>query len=127
VPAKSRRLSFLDEDLYGRGRFQDGVEIRNELRIVNLTEPCRILFQLRKRFAELGAGTIQIATPEVVHSDRGLNQTLVEKPKRTPSRAPQVLPCLVSFEVSSGVEKIYSVTEEVAQGSYSSKLLKALL
>jgi hypothetical protein len=63
----------------------------------------------------------------VVHPDSGLNQTLVEKPKRTPSWAPKVFPGFVGFEVSPGVEKIYSVTEEVAQGSYSSKLLKALL
>jgi hypothetical protein len=69
---------------------------------------------------------MQITPPEVVHSDRGLNQTLVEKPKRTTGGAPQVLPGFVGFEISPGVEKIYSVTEEVAQGSNSSKLLKAL-
>jgi len=62
-----------------------------------------------------------------VHSDGGLNQTLVEKPEGTPSRAPQVLPGFVGFEISPGVEKIYSVTEEVAQESSSSKLLKALI
>jgi hypothetical protein len=97
------------------------------LRIVNLAEPARVLFQLQKRLDQLGPGTVQIAPPEMVHSDRGLNQALVEKSKGTSSRAPQVLPGFVGLEISPGVEKIYSVTEKVAQGPNSSKLLKALL
>ena len=127
MPAKSRRLSFLNEDPHGRGGLQNPPEIRNELRIVNLTEPPRVLFQLRKRLAELGSRAIQIAPPEMVHSDRGLNQTLVEKPKRPSGRPPQILPGFVGLEVPPGIEKIYSVTEEIAQRSNSPKLLKLLL
>jgi hypothetical protein len=90
-------------------------QVRNQLPIVNLTEPLWILFELRKRFADLRTGAVEIPTAEVMHSDRGLNQPLIEQTQGTPSRAPEVFPGLVGLKISPGVEKKYSVPKKAVQ------------
>jgi hypothetical protein len=49
----------------------------------------------------------------VMQSHRSLDQALVVEAKRPASRTPEIFPGFVSLEVASGVEKKYSVPEEV--------------
>jgi hypothetical protein len=88
-------------------------EILNKSPVVNLAEPFGVLLKLGEGFRNLGAGAVQVPVVEVVKSDSGLNQTLIVKAERPPSRPPEIFPCLVSLEIASFVKKNYSVLEEV--------------
>ena len=78
-----------------------------------MTEGFGVLLELIEGLRQLRAGSVQIALAEMMHPDRGLDQTLIEKPKRTPALPPQVLPCFVSIEEPPGVEKNYSVVQKI--------------
>jgi len=98
-------------------------EVGDQPAIVNLAEPFRILFELRKRLPQLCLRAIEISPAEVMKSDSRLDQTLIEEPKRPAGRAPQILPGFVGLEVTPGIEKKYSVPQKIAHSAVPSKLL----
>ena len=57
--------------------------------------------------------SIPVAGIQMVHSDGGLDQSLIKQSKRPFSNPPQVFPGLMGFEIPSGVEKKYSVLEQI--------------
>jgi hypothetical protein len=94
------------------------VKVCYQLCVVDPAEALRVLFQLRKRLAELRPRPVQVTAAEVVHPDRRLDQTLVKQAQRTASRPPKILPGFVGFEVPAVVKKNYSVLQEVAHRSF---------
>jgi hypothetical protein len=66
-------------DPWNAPRFKHFAKVCNQLCIVDLAKAVRVPFQLRKRLPELRPRPIHIAATEVVHSDGGLDQTLVKE------------------------------------------------
>ena len=81
--------------------------------VVDPAESFRVLFQFLKRFAQLGSRTIKVSSPKVVKTNGSLDQALVVQTQGSFRLAPQFFPRLVSLKILAGVEKIYSVVEEV--------------
>jgi len=106
---------------------QDAAEFLDKLSVVNPAKSRRILAQLGNGFRKLGASPVKIASIEMVKADGRLNQTLVKEPEGPFCGPPQVFPTLVGLKIAPGIEKIYSVTQEVCHANNLRKLLKDIV
>ncbi len=109
-----RFLMAHDDDRPPFALLEDLAKVVHELLIFDLAETRRVSRKLGQRLCQLGAGAIQVTVPEMVQANGSLDQSLVEKPGGTLGHPPEVFPGLVSLEVAAGVEKIYSLTQEIA-------------
>jgi len=113
-----------DDDRPPFALLEDLAKVVHELLIFDLAETRRVSRKLGQRLCQLGAGAIQVTVPEMVQANGSLDQSLVEKPGGTLGHPPEVFPGLVSLEVAAGVEKIYSLTQEIAHQPGPPKLLR---
>src|SRR5215510_14783954 len=63
---------------------------------------------------------------EMMESDRGLNQSLVEQPEWSPGRTPHIFPNFMGLEIASSVEKIYSSIKGIVHGVWAQVVEKQL-
>src|SRR4051812_3807429 len=80
------------------------IKFRDELPHIDPFAHGTILLQIPATTAVDFASTPNIAVPEVVQSDRRLNQPLVKQPQFAAVTLPQVFPDLVGFKKLAGIE-----------------------
>jgi len=103
---------------------EDLPEVVHEPLIFDLAQTRGVAGKLSHRLCQLGAGAIQVAAAKMVQTNGSLDESLIEQPEGTLGSPPQVFPGLVSLEVPAGVEKIYSLTQEIAHQPGPPKLLR---
>ena len=104
--------------------FQNVPQILPQL--VDVDSGClgRISVKLRQRFPELRFRPEHVAPGQVMETDRGLDQSLIEQPKASLLFPPQVFPRLVSLKIASRVEKNYPLVEQVQHTPTPSQVIE---
>ena len=62
----------------------------------------------------------------MVQPNSGMDQPLVKVPGGTSGRSPHVLPYLMGLKIATGVEKIYSLAEQIGHAISLANLLKRI-
>lgn len=102
-----------DRDVQVVRVLQDLPQILPKLVDVDSDRLSRICLKLHERFPELRCRPEHVASGQVMETDSGLDQPLIEQPKASLLLPPQVFPGLVSLKIASRVEKIYSLIKQV--------------